>query len=177
MNNIVIVEDKLERAISLAHQFVEFSYKHPELDIVVSDICYFSANTEEASRNLQNHVESQFNIKHVTLLNFSRIMDEYIYSKENRNFLIMDYILEDDGSLGIPTQRVNIRYAKNKDRYKTNQLWFYTATGTVNEQVLSTLVQKEHVLDVLRVDDNDLALCLENQDFISALAGNQTIEV
>lgn len=176
MNNIVIVEDKLKRAISLANQFVEFSKIRPELHIEVSSICYFCANTKQAEQDIHEQDGCGFSIKHITLLNFNQIMDEYVNSKENKNFLIMDYMLDGDGSDGTPTQRVNIRYAINKERYKTNQLWFYTGTGTVNQQALSKLVEKKHVFDILEVDENTLKLCLENDDFIKELTGNGNYE-
>lgn len=177
MNNIVIVEDKLGRGISLAEQFAEFSQNNPNLKIEVRDICYFCPNTQKAQEDIRKRSESKFNIKPVTLLDFGRTMDEYISSQEERTFLIMDYMLDDDGSEGIPTRRVNIRYARNKNLCDTNQLWFYTATGTANENALSKLVGKEHVLDVVEVDENVLRLKLDNEDFMKVLSGFSNSEV
>lgn len=169
MNNIVVVEDRLERGISLAEQFKEFAQKHQELELEVSDVCYFCADSDKAKKDMDGVDKRGFNIKHVTLLNFNKTLDEYIKSKDKKGFVVMDYILEDDGSEGTPIRRVNIRYARNKERYKTNQLWFYTGTGTENEHLLSQLIGKEHVLDVEEVDDNLLRLKLENGRFIDAL--------
>lgn len=177
MNNIVIVEDKLKRGIALAEQFTKLAEEHPELEIEVTDICYFCANSKQAEKDIQGVNEHRFSIKHVTVLNFSDTMDKYLDSEEKHAILIMDYILDNDGSEGVPTQRVNIRYARNENRYKSNRLWFYTATGTANEQVLSTLVGKEHVLNVLKVDDSDLRLDVDNELFKKSLNAGQIVEV
>lgn len=175
MNNIVIVEDKLKRAISLANQFVELSEKHPEFSIVVSGICYFCANSEEAIKDIEEQTDYGFDIEHVTLLNFAKILDEYLYSDEGHTLLIIDYMLDGDGSFGVPTRRVNIRYAKN--RQPSNQLWFYTGTGSTNENILKKLVGKDYVLDVVEVDKENLKLDLENENFIKALKDNLNVEV
>lgn len=179
MNGIVIVEDRLGRAISLAEQFSELSEEHPEFNIQVSDICYFCADSKTAKENIETAKKQgcKLNIRHVTLLNFNDIMDEYMESKDKHAYLIMDYMLKDDGSEGVPMQRVNIRYARNKQRYTTNQLWFYTATGTKNELALSKLVGQEHVLDVQEVDDDYLRLDLDNTDFIRTLKESPMVEV
>lgn len=177
MNKIVIVEDKLGRGISLAEQFVALSQNFPELKIEVRDICYFCPNLKKAQKDVKKQSKCKFNIKPVTLLDFERIMDEYISSKKGHTFLIMDYMLDDDGSEGIPTRRVNIRYARNKKRCDTNQLWFYTATGTANENALSRLVGKEHVLDVAAVDENYLRLKLDNKNFMRVLAKHSNVIV
>ncbi len=174
MNNIVIVEDKIKRAISLADQFVELSKASPELQLEVTDICYFCPKEEIAEIEVQSQAECGFNIRRVTLENFRQIMDEYLDSKRNRTFLIMDFMLDGDGSDGTPMRRVNIRYARNRNRYTTNRLWFYTATGTANEEALGKLVGKEHVLDVTEVNDNILKLRLNT--FVKALQDFQEAE-
>ena len=178
MNDIVIVEDRLGRAISLAQQFLDFSKQHPEYQVQVVDICYFCANPEIAKENIDMAKKKgcSLNIRPVNLLNFSEIMDEYMESKEKHAYLIMDYLLADDGSCGVPMQRVNIRYARNKQRYSTNKLWFYTATGTKNQLALSQLVGQEHILDVWEVDDNYLRLDLTNTDFIRTLKESLIVE-
>lgn len=170
MNNIVIVEDRLGRGISLAVQFEEYSKNHPELEIRVLAICYFCANTKKAEEDIREKKDCGFDIRHVNLLNFSEIMDEYMNSKEKQTLLIMDYVLEGDGSDGMPVKRVNIRYARNNERFTTNKLWFYTGTGTENARKLSQLVGEEHVLEVLEVGDDNLRLDLENDNFKNNLA-------
>lgn len=177
MNNIVIVEDKLRRGISLAEQFAALSKEHPEYEIEVSDICYFCPKAEKAEKMIQNVGECQFNIKPINLLNFSETLDQYMNSPDSRALIIMDYVLEDDGSAGIPIRRVNIRYARNGERYNTNQLWFYTGTGILNQQILGELVGKKHVFDVLEVDDDYLRLDLNNMSFIEVLTAKQVTEV
>lgn len=175
MNNIVIVEDRLGRGISLAEQFVEFSTEHPEYQIEVSDICYFCSNTQRAKEEIEKKKECGFNIRHVALSNFNKIMDEYLYCTESRTFLIMDFILEQDGSDGIPMRRVNIRYARNKDRLATKQLWFYTGTGARNEEILRELIGDIFIVE--KVDTDYLRLDLENEKFLKEIASNQTVEV
>ena len=162
MINIVIVEDRLGRGISLAEQFKEFSIEHPEYQIEVSDVCYFCSNAQKAEKEIDEQKECGFNIRHVTLGNFNKIMDEYLYYSESRTFLIMDFVLEDDGSDGIPMRRVNIRYARNKDRLSTGQIYFYTATGARNEEILKELVGKDHTITVTAVNTHHLRLDLEN---------------
>lgn len=177
MNKIVIVEDKIGRAVSLAEQFVEFSNEHPELEIDTPDICYFCPDSEIAQKNIRQWDDCGFKINHLTLLNFSETLDQYLYSEENKAFLIIDYLLEKDGSDGSPIKRVNIRYARNNERSKTNQLWFYTGTGPVNQQILVQLFGREHLLEVIEADENFLKLCLENANFKSALRENQAVGV
>lgn len=176
MNHIVIVEDRLGRGISFAEQLKEFSAKHPEYQIEVSDVCYFCSNTQRAEEEMEKKKECGFNIRHVALSNFNKIMDEYLYDTESRTFLIMDFILEGDGSDGIPMQRVNIRYARNKNRLATNRLWFYTATGITNEKILRELVGIEHAFIVTDIDTDYLRLDLENEQFLREIVPNQTIE-
>lgn len=175
MNNIVIVEDKLGRGISLAEQFVEFSTEHPEYQIEVSNICYFCSNKQRAEEEIEKKRECGFNIRHVDLGNFKKIMDEYLYCPESRTFLIIDYILEDDGSDGIPMQRVNIRYARNNNRLATNQLWFYTATGVKNEEILRELIGDTIIVEI--VDGDYIRLDLDNKKFLEEVASNQTVGV
>ena len=168
MNKIVIVEDNLKRGICLAKQFVEFSNEHPELELEIADICYFRASLEEAENIIRDVDDCPFLIKPVSLLNFNKIMDEYLNALDGRTFLISDFILDDDGSEGMPVKRVNIRYARNNNRVDTNQLWFYTGTGILNQQILEELVGKDHVFEVLKVDDDLLRLNLDNEKFIAA---------
>lgn len=169
MNSIVIVEDRLGRGISLAEQFRKFSVEYPEYQMEVSAICYFCSNTQKAEEEIAKKKECGFNIRHVHLGNFNKIMDEYLYYQESRTFLIMDYVLEKDGSDGIPTQRVNIRYARNKGRLAANQLWFYTGTGATNEKILKELVGEEHMFLVTDVDTDYLRLDLNNEKFLKAI--------
>lgn len=122
----MIVEDKLNKGISLVEQFKEFSKEHSEYQINVSDICYFCSNVQRAEEEIEKKAECGFNVRHVTLRNFNKIIDDYLYCTESWAFLIMDFIQEGDGSGGVPMQRVNIRYARSKNWLATNQLWFYT---------------------------------------------------
>lgn len=177
MNKIVIVEDKLKRGISLAEQFEEFSNEYPELELETADICFFQPDLEAADKIIRNVGDCPFLIKPVSLLNFNKIMDEYLYNLDSRTFLIIDFILDDDGSRGVPIRRINIRYARNNNRVDTNQLWFYTGTGILNEQILGELVGEEHVFDILKVDEEHLRLNLNKDSFIAALTDSENCEV
>ncbi len=177
MNNIVIVEDKLGRAISLAKQFKELAQEHPEYELSVSGICYFCSDLQKAEKEIQDETQCEWEMKGVNLINFDETLDEYLYADGTRTFIIVDFMLDDDGSDGKPTSRVNIRYARKKGRCDTNRLWFYTGTGTVNQQILSQLVGKEHVLEVLKADGDTLRLRLDNADFIRAITTGMLLEV
>lgn len=180
MSNIVIVEDRLGRGISLAEQFEKFSSEHPEYGIEVSAVCYFCSNKQKADeeiKEMEKKKKYEFDIKHVALSNFNKIMDEYLYCSKSQTFLIMDFILENDGSEGAPMRRVNIRYARNKNRLGTDQLWFYTGTGARNEEILRELVGEDHTFIVTKVDNEYLRLDLENKNFLRKIASNQIVEV
>lgn len=177
MNKIVIVEDRLNRGISLAEQFVAFSNEHPEFEIDVSDICYFCPNQKKAETEIQGVDNNDFNIKRVALENFRETMDVYLNDSDNPTLLIMDYLLEGDGSDGTPIKRVNIRYARNSNRLDTNKLFFYTATGANNELVLSELVGSDHILQVQDVSDDSLKLDLDNNKFREALCHDENVGV
>lgn len=177
MNKIVIVEDMLGRGISLAKQFVEFSQEHPELEIEVSDICFFCTDPGNAEKVMQKYDDCGFDIKHITLYDFREKMDEYLYSEEERFFLIIDFLLDDDGSDGAPASRVNIRYARNNNRCATNRLWFYTGTGALNEHILGQLVGEEHRLNVLEVSGDKIRLQLEDDGLINAMVSHQNVGV
>lgn len=169
MNKIIIVEDRLGRAISLANQFHAYADKNPELELEVAGICYFCPDMDKACHDIDQKGDTRFEMKPVNLLNFKETMDIYLNTVGDRFFLIMDYMLENDGSEGIPMHRVNIRYARGQERYKTDRIWFYTGTGKDNERILGELVGKKHVLEVKEVDDNTLHLDLDLMSFRKAL--------
>ncbi len=173
MNKIVILEDDLGIAISLANQFVEFKKKYPKYEISEPDICYFCSDTMKANQRINSLKKQDFNIKHVSLLNFNKTFDDYINSKEEHVIIIIDYILEDDGSDGIPMERVNIRYVLRQDEDKLKQIWFYTARGTTNYENLCEIIGAEHVLEVKETGADFLKLDLENEKFFDSLLENK----
>ena len=174
MKRIVIVEDRLRRAVALAEQFEGLKEEYPEWGIQDIVICFFCERPIEKEQDIRLARDScRFSIKDVGILNFNKIMDEYMEDEET--FLIIDFFLEGDGSDGEPLNRLNIRYARNKDRYKSNRLWFYTATGSDNEMILGKLLGKEHMVYVAEVDDDLLKLELNNTDFRRVLENEQMI--
>ena len=179
MKNIVIVEDKLGRGVSLAQQFAEYAKNYPELNIQVAGICYFCPDREKANRDI-DLTKSEFDITNVTLLNFTETMDRYLdCANGDQTFIIMDYMLDGDGSEGIPTRRVNIRYARYQERYKSKEIWFYTGTGRINEKILIDLFGQERVLMVKELDDyrDYIRLDLDNKYFTRELRAGQLVRV
>lgn len=163
MNNIVIVEDKLKRGISLANQINELSQAHLDLGINVVAVCYFQPNETIANSEIAECGEHDFPIRPISLWNFNEVLDGYMDSKTEHAIVIMDFILEDDGSEGIPIRRVNIRYARRSEEEKRRRIWFYTATSTVIQDTLCELVGKENVLEVTDVKAESLRLDLEEK--------------
>lgn len=177
MNKIVIVEDNLKRGLSLARQFAEFSNEHPEYDTEVECVCYYSNDSEKAKADIQKEKTVEFNVQVASFLNFRNIMDKYLYSTKHRYFLIIDYMLEDDDQYfeGLAIRRVNIQYARNKGRLRTDQLWFYTATGTANEETLRELVGEKHTLVVTEVSFDHLRLDLRKDAFLQVLKNDYQV--
>lgn len=175
MNNIVIVEDRLKRGISLAEQFEELAEQHPEWGIQILAVCYFNENKEAAMEDIKACVGHPFTIRHVSLWDFDETMDEYTNPGNEHTIVIIDFFLDGDGSSGIPVRRVNIRYAKRADENRRKQLWFYTGTGFDNNRILCELVGKEHVLQMESVGDGILRLNLEDENFRMALLANSAV--
>lgn len=179
---IIIVGDELGKSLSLADQFEELSMKYPELKIEVGGICYFHANTEAAQKIIEIYDTKNRHIEIVSLWNFYEVMEWY----EEKSFaalphggeickhiFIMDFMLEGDGSDGIPERSATIRYAKNMNRLDSDNIWFYTAGDTRAESALYHLVPG-HVLTVVEKDGDYLRLQLESNDaFMNRLRAGQ----
>lgn len=161
MNNIVIVEDKLKRGISLAEQFNELSQTHLELEISVAAVCYFQPNEAIANSEIAECGEHDFEVIPISLWNFNKVLDEYMDSQNKHAIVIMDFLLDNDGSDGTPIKRVNIKYARRSDDEKRRRIWFYTATSTAIQDTLRELVGKDNVLEVAEVAAESLRLDLE----------------
>lgn len=179
MNNIIIVEDILERGITLAQQFEEFALHNQDLDIHVLAVCYFNPDRKNAEgliakRKAENGGEFAFEIKPVSLWNFDDVLDAYTDPQGTCATAIMDFMLKGDGSRGIPTQRVNIRYARRADEDRKKKLKFYTATGPENEKIFCTLFGKDHILQVEEFQNatDFLHLHLDRDVFINKLQTN-----
>lgn len=168
MNNIVIVEDKLKRGIALAEQVNELSQVHPELEINVVAVCYFHPDEAAAKSEIEACGEHDFQVIPLSLWNFNKVLDQYMDLQNEHAIVIMDFILENDGSMGIPIKRVNIKYARRSEEEKRRRIWFYTATSTIVQNTLCELVGKENVLEVTDVAAESLRLDLEDK-FLSEL--------
>lgn len=166
MKDIVIVEDKLKKGISLAQQFKELEKNRPDLEFKVTTVCYFKPNVEAAKEEIEKCGKQEFEVLPVSLWNFDETMDRYRNSAHS--VVIMDFQLDGDGSGEVPTRRVNIRYAR-RNRDDSDKLWFYTGTGTNNYNILCELVGKEHVLGVKESSIDFLRLDLEDDKFTRTL--------
>lgn len=179
MINIVIVEDKLKNARDIAQQFKELAEERPELNIQVKAICLFYEDYKEKEEKIgaiQKIAadDLEYEIELVSLSDFDDVMDKYMKDSEEPTIAIMDFLLEsatDSGARGIPTRRVNIRYARRADKYVQDRIWFYTATGAGNIEILEQLLGQDHVLKV-KIEMGRLFLLLDNPSFMSALQGN-----
>lgn len=168
MRNVVIVEDRLERGISLAQQFQEIAEKHSDWNVSVESVCYFHTNTKSAKEEIKKYPGLNYEIIPVSLWNFNEQMDQY-YLAEDKYVIVFDFLLDNDGSDGNMENRVNIRYAKNK--MAENKIWFYTATGITTERILKELVGEEHVLEVAESNSKCLRLNIEeNKDFVKLIS-------
>ena len=178
MKDIVIVEDKLKKGISLAQQFKDLKKKRADLEFKVTSVCYFKLNMEAAKKEIETCGKQEFDIQPVSLWNFNETLDNYKNSSGGCSVIIMDFQLDGDGSGEVPMRRVNIRYAKrNKNDLKEDKLWFYTGTGTKNYNILCELVGKDHVLNVKESRIDFLKLDLEDNKFIRVLEKSRANEV
>lgn len=168
MKDIVIVEDKLKKGISLAQQFKELEKKRSDLEFKVTTVCYFKPNMEAAKEEIEKCGKQEFEVLPVSLWNFDETMDKYKDSDGGRSVIIMDFQLDGDGSGEVPMRRVNIRYAR-RNKNDSDKLWFYTGTGTNNYNILCELVGKDHVLGVKESGIDYLRLDLEDDKFIRVL--------
>lgn len=177
MKEIVIVEDKLKKGISLAEQFKELEQKRPDLEFKVAAVCYFKPNTEAARQEIGKYGDLKFDVLPVSLWDFDDTMDGYMNSDGGRTLIIMDFQLDGDGSGEIPMRRVNIRYARRRKGKELDRLWFYTGTGTNNYNILCQLVGEEHVLGVRESRIDYLRLDLEDDKFIRVLEESAAVGV
>lgn len=168
MKDIVIVEDKLKKGISLAEQFKDLEKKRTDLEFKVKAVCYFKPNMEVAEKEIKECGKYEYEVLPVSLWNFDETMDRYKDSDGGRSVIIMDFQLDGDGSGEVPMRRVNIRYAR-RNKKDSDKFWFYTGTGTNNYNILCDLVGKEHVLGVRESRIDYLRLDLEDDKFIRVL--------
>mgnify|MGYP004669675541 CR=1 FL=1 len=151
MNKIIIVEDKLENGLRIAEQLQNWlAQENLENEIELSQIFLFKPTVEEVNaikeEYTQKIAELGLNIEPICLWDFDEKLDECMKDVDEKKLLLIDYILMDDGSDGVPEYRVNIRYARRQDVERKKRLFFYTLTGAENDELLCGLVGKEHVI-------------------------------
>lgn len=152
MNKIIIVEDKLESGLRIARQLKKWlAQENLEHEIELNQIFLFKQTEEEVNvakeEYRQEIAELGLNIEPICLWNFDEKLDECMEDVDEKNLLLIDFLLWDDGSDGVPEYRVNIRYARRQDVERRKRLFFYTLSGMANFEILCGLVGKEHVID------------------------------
>lgn len=150
MSRIIIVEDKLNNGLRIAEQVRKWIVQEDlEHEIELSQIFLFKP-TEEVNTAKEEYrqeiTELGLNIEPICLWNFDEKLDECMKDVDEKTLLLIDYLLMDDGSDGVPEYRVNIRYARRQEAERKKRLFFYTLTGEENFEILCGLVGKEHVI-------------------------------
>lgn len=147
MNEIVIVDDILQNGLRIAEQLKNWIVQeHLENNIAVRQILLF--NSEDLNREIYKNkiAELSLHVESICLWNFDKKLDSYMADVEKHTIFLIDYLLREDGSDGIPAYRVNIRYAKRQNEERKKKLFFYTLTGIENFKLLCDLVGIEHVI-------------------------------
>lgn len=151
MNRLIIVDDKLDNGLRLAEQLQNWLVQENlENEIVLSQIFLFKPTKEEViaikEKYTQKIAELGLTIEPICLWDFDEKLDKCMEDIGGKTIFLIDYLLFGDGSDGVPEYRVNIRYAKRQDAERKERLFFYTLTGTENDELLCGLVGEEHVI-------------------------------
>lgn len=150
MTQIVIVEDRLKNALRIAEQLQKWLVEEQKSSLELKKILLFNPSEEKVEKEKRENSELinrlELVVEPVCLWNFNEKLDEYMNDAANITFYVMDFLLEEDGSGGIPEYRVNIRYARRQTEDKKKRLFFYTLTGTENYNLLCGLVGSDQVL-------------------------------
>ncbi len=75
-------------------------------------------DSESAQKDIAVSGRHDFAIEHVTLWNIDKRLDDYMDSEEQHAIVIIDYMLDGDGSEEIPMHRASVRYARGLDKEK-----------------------------------------------------------
>ena len=151
MSRIIIVEDKINNGLRIAEQMENWIIQENlENKVELNQIFLFKPTEEEVNEAREEHkqkiAELGLTIEPICLWNFDEKLDECMANVEKKTLLLIDYLLLDDGSDGVPEYRVNIRYARRQDAERKKRLFFYTLTGVENFKLLCGLVGAEHVI-------------------------------
>ena len=150
MNKIAIVEDRLKNAVLIARQLQDWLIRE-NLDNVIElkKVLLFSVSEEAFRTELEKFVTE---------------VEELDLDVEKKNFLLIDFLLSEDGSEGVPQYRVNIRYARRQNGERKKRLFFYTLSGLENFNLLCQLVGEEQVLPSKYENGEPPCLDLQNID-------------
>lgn len=165
MKKIVIVEDVLKRGLWLVERFRELQEERAECGIEDVILGYFNPKVWDAEKEVEEYRKKGYEIEVLSLWNFEEVLDNYY---EEGAVLLMDFLLENDGSDGMINRRVNIRYARGK--IEDERIWFYTAASTPWREQLKEKVGEDHVLNVLNVNGDEIELDLEDNNFMMKLS-------
>lgn len=169
MEKIIIVEDRLDNAVRIARQLQNWLVQENLTnEIKLSQVFLFKLTEEEVNADKEEYkqdiVELDLNIEPICLWNFDEKLDECMEDVEEKTLLLIDFLLLEDGSNGVPEYRVNIRYARRQNKERKKRLFFYTLTGLENFNLLCQLVGAEHVLPSKYENGKPPCLDLRNID-------------
>lgn len=169
MNKIAIVEDRLKSAVLIARQLQNWLVRE-KLDnmIELKKVFLFTVSEEAFRTELEKFVteveELDLDVERICLWDFDDKLDEYMEKIDAHPLLLIDFLLYEDGSEGVPEYRVNIRYARRQNEERKKRLFFYTLSGLDNFNLLCQLVGAEHVLPSKYENDTPPCLDLQNID-------------
>lgn len=169
MNKIAIVEDRLKNAVLIARQLQDWLIRE-NLDNVIElkKVLLFSVSEEAFRTELEKFMteveELDLDVERTHLWDFDDKLDEFMDDVEKKNFLLIDFLLSEDGSEGVPQYRVNIRYARRQNGERKKRLFFYTLSGLENFNLLCQLVGEEQVLPSKYENGEPPCLDLQNID-------------
>lgn len=169
MEKIIIVDDSAKNGLRIAEQLQHWIVQENlENEIELNQIFLFKSTTEEVDEEKKKYREKiselGIDMEPICLWNFDQKLDECMDDVEKKNFLLIDFLLLEDGSNGVPEYRVNIRYARRQKRERKKRLFFYTLSGLENFNLLCQLVGAEHVLPSKYENEKPPCLDLQNID-------------
>lgn len=169
MEKIIIVDDSAKNGLRIAEQLQHWIVQENlENEIELKQIFLFKSTTEEVDEEKIEYREKiselGIDMEPICLWDFDQKLDECMDDVEKKNFLLIDFLLLEDGSEGVPEYRVNIRYAKRQNGERKKRLFFYTLSGLDNFNLLCQLVGAEHVLPSKYENDTPPCLDLQNID-------------
>lgn len=164
MKEVVIVEDKpwvTGKAVQNLQQ----------KGVSVLRIVYYpnAFGDEDEKKRLIGELLKKTNVEIDKVTNQEEFVEKMqeLYEADNVVFF-MDYDLKGDFTME-PDSRINIRYAKHKEKInpEKRKIWFYTVTGVANVEVITQMFPGR----VLRVDTYEDGQLVWNEDDMKKILG------